>query len=63
MTNYTDFPAFDSCPACGSPIDYCQGHGEMGDPVGAAVLAAHDDGDHSDCHPDGCDVADGFIED
>lgn len=43
------------CPACGEPIDYCQGHGEIGDPVGAAILAAHDDGDHSRCHPAGCD--------
>lgn len=46
-----------SCPACGQPIDYCQGHGEIGDPEGARILAAHDDGDHSDCHPDGCDEA------
>lgn len=52
-----------SCPACGQPIDYCQGHGEIGDPEGARILEQHDDGDHSDCHPDGCDVADGFIED
>lgn len=51
------------CPACGNAIDYCQGHGPIGDPVGDAILLAHDDGDHSDCHPDGCDVADGFIED
>src|SRR5215475_13475552 len=20
------------CPACGNPIDYCQGHGDIGDP-------------------------------
>ena len=20
------------CPACGDPMDYCQGHGDMGDP-------------------------------
>ncbi len=46
-----------ACPACGSPIDYCQGHGEIGDPVGAAVLAAHDDGGHAGCHPDGCEAA------
>jgi hypothetical protein len=46
-----------SCPACGQPIDYCQGHGEIGDPEGARILAAHDDGDHADCHPDGCDEA------
>lgn len=40
------------CPACGSPIDFCQGHGEIGDPAGAAILKAHDDDDHSGCHPD-----------
>lgn len=40
------------CPACGSVIDYCQGHGEMGDPAGRAVLDAHEQGDHSTCHPD-----------
>lgn len=37
------------CPACGSPIDYCQGHGELGDPAGYAILQAHDSGDHSQC--------------
>lgn len=45
------------CPACGSPIDFCQGHGEIGDPAGFALLAAHDDGDHTGCHPEGCDDA------
>ena len=45
------------CPACGDPIDYCQGHGEIGDPAGFAILMAHDDGDHSGCHPDGCEEA------
>lgn len=43
-----------ACPACGELIDYCQGHGEIGDPDGAAILAAHDDGDHSRCDPAGC---------
>jgi hypothetical protein len=45
------------CPACGNPIDYCQGHGEVGDPAGRAILDAHDNDDHSGCHPDGCEVA------
>jgi hypothetical protein len=44
-----------TCPACGEPIDYCGGHGEIGDPVGSAILVAHDAGDHDDCHPEGCD--------
>ena len=39
------------CPACGAYIDYCQGHGDIGDPHGARVLEAHDDGIHDDCHP------------
>lgn len=38
-----------ACPACGEYIDYCQGHGELGDPTGFAVLQAHDNGDHSLC--------------
>lgn len=29
-----------ACPACHEPIDYCQGHGAIGDPAGAAILAA-----------------------
>ena len=37
------------CVACGEFIDYCQGHGELGDPVGFATLLAHDDGEHSAC--------------
>lgn len=39
------------CPACGDFPDYCQGHGSLiGDPAGARVLEAHDDGDHTNCH-------------
>ena len=26
------------CPACGDFIDYCQGHGEIGDPEGYAII-------------------------
>ena len=44
------------CPACGDPIDYCQGHGEIGDPGGAAILAAHDADDHRFCNLRGCGV-------
>jgi hypothetical protein len=46
-----------SCPACGEFIDFCQGHGEIGDPWGASILEMHDNGDHSECHPRGCDEA------
>jgi len=37
------------CPACGNATDYCQGHGEIGDPAGFAILQAHDNDDHSGC--------------
>ena len=40
---------FAICPACGDPIDYCQGHGSSGDPVGFAILMKHDDGKHEEC--------------
>jgi hypothetical protein len=45
------------CPACGDPIDYCTGHGPIGDPVGADILARHDAGEHDACNVDGCDDA------
>jgi len=41
--------AFARCPACGDPHDYCQGHGEIGDPDGRAIVDAHDDGEHTNC--------------
>lgn len=37
------------CPACGDWMDFCQGHGEIGDPVGRAILDCHDAGEHDDC--------------
>lgn len=45
------------CPACGDPADFCQGHGEIGDPEGRRILDAHDNDDHSGCRPGGCDEA------
>lgn len=40
------------CPACGDYVDYCTGHGQIGDPEGFRVLEQHDAGDHTDCiHP------------
>lgn len=45
------------CPACGEVIDYCQGHGKMGDPQGYAVLQLHDRDSHTACNPLGCDEA------
>lgn len=44
------------CPACGNAIDYCQGHGTIGDPFGASILKAHDNDDHTLCHEQGCDA-------
>lgn len=43
------------CVACGAPSDFCQGHGEIGDPAGHAILEAHDNGDHSQCVKAACD--------
>ena len=51
-----DWDELSFCPACGQSSDYCQGHGEIGDPVGFATLTAHDNDDHAGCHPNGCEV-------
>lgn len=48
------------CPACGDPIDYCLGHGEIGDPYGWSLLQLHDQGNHAHCSPMGCDEAPAF---
>ena len=45
------------CPACGVPIDYCQGHGEIGDYAGWCILNDHDNGEHFGCDPRGCEDA------
>lgn len=45
------------CPVCGDPADYCQGHGETGDPRGWRKMIAHDHGDHTECHSAGCEAA------
>lgn len=42
------------CPVCGDKPDYCQGHGEIGDPAGFKTLERHDNGDHEGCI-DGCE--------
>ncbi|WNM69993.1 hypothetical protein SEA_GUYFAGIERI_90 [Rhodococcus phage GuyFagieri] len=44
------------CVVCGEVIDYCNGHGPIGDPDGARVLDDHDNDEHSGCHPAGCEV-------
>jgi len=45
------------CPVCADPIDYCQGHGEIGDPDGFWILQEHDKGEHQYCDKQGCDDA------
>ena len=45
------------CVVCGESPQWCLGHGEIGDPRGAAILGAHDNGDHTDCHPAACEHA------
>ena len=45
------------CVACGDVIDYCQGHGAIGDPAGRAILDAHDADDHENCHIAACGEA------
>jgi hypothetical protein len=43
------------CPACGESSDYCQGHGQSGDPVGHSILRNHEDGVHDDCASGACE--------
>lgn len=45
------------CVACGNPIDYCPGHGLIGDPIMALVLERHSNGDHCACHPSTCPLS------
>ena len=54
---YDEAAILGQCTYCGDPIDYCQGHGEIGDPAGFDALLRHDNGDHSECHPEGCRFA------
>lgn len=42
------------CPACGEATDFCQGHGEIGDPEGHRILTDHDSGRHPQCNPWAC---------
>lgn len=44
------------CPACGHSLPNCEGH-SLRDREANAILDAHDDGDHTGCHPDGCRLA------
>lgn len=43
------------CPACGEPIDYCQGHRLVDDFFAVRVLAMHNNDDHRWCfEPSAC---------
>jgi len=33
---------YDQCPVCLDPMDYCQGHGEIGDYEGFLILQEED---------------------
>lgn len=37
------------CPSCGEREEWCQGHGQIGDPVGYRIALAHDRGWHGRC--------------
>ena len=51
------FRSVGDCPACWSPMDYCQGHGEIGDPEGFAILQEWED------YPDAFDWFDSWALD
>lgn len=40
-----DYPV-DECPICLEPMDYCQGHGEIGDPEGFRMLMDYYDDEY-----------------
>lgn len=39
------------CPACGAA---CISPHDRSDPTGRRIIASHWEGDHKQCHPDGC---------
>ena len=41
-----DLAPEDDCPVCLDPIDYCQGHGEVGDPEGFRMLMDYYDNEY-----------------
>lgn len=53
---WADIEVVSYCVACGDVIDYCLGHGEIGDRAGWAILQQHYEHDiHDNCDPHGCD--------
>lgn len=55
--DYDEAAILGQCTYCGDPNDYCLGHGDITDPPGFEALIAHDQGDHTLCHQDGCRYA------
>lgn len=54
----SDITYVSRCVVCAEFPDYCQGHGEIGDPEGYEILIAHDnDTSHTGCHPDACEIS------
>jgi hypothetical protein len=49
------------CAACGQEVDYCQGHGPIGDPAGHAIIEQHENDDHSECR-ECADCQDSVVE-
>ena len=41
-----DLPTENECPICLDPLDYCQGHGEIGDPEGFRMLMDYYDNEY-----------------
>jgi len=42
----TDPTPYDQCPVCLDPMDYCQGHGEIGDYEGFRILEDYYDDEY-----------------
>jgi len=42
----TDPNPYDQCPVCLDPMDYCQGHGEIGDYEGFRILEDYYDDEY-----------------
>ena len=49
VTNWLDMVE-SKCPACGDFIDYCQGHGEIGDPEGYAIIKQQEETTCASCN-------------
>ena len=48
------------CLVCGDMIEHCRGHD--GDAIADRIRTRHENGEHRDCHPNGCVVAEQAAE-